>query len=302
MLKEEGEFERRPTAPRLELERVPMDPKKFGNEQSPASRSERVPLQQRMLADMEGFILKQDNSECCRCCCCQPEIDWRVYSYREDFSHEDLRDFKTLFFVKEKSPWCGRACSYCTPGARPITYEVFSGTQPVGVPVMTHRKRATNGVNVFLLATDGGSIRIPCCCNLPYLETWKGEELQGRTRYLCDEMCCVPKYAVSDASGRERYRIRPDTCCLGCCVACKCDGKNSKCCRIPFYLRDPQTDVKINNGNVAIEDRWAGLKAECCTRKNVYALPFPDDADDPMRNVLLGAAILVDVTVFEQDI
>lgn len=30
----------------------------------------------------EGFSLNQTTSQCCRCCCLQPNIDWKVYPYQ----------------------------------------------------------------------------------------------------------------------------------------------------------------------------------------------------------------------------
>ena len=30
----------------------------------------------------EGFALNQTTSQCCRCCCFQPNIHWRVFSYK----------------------------------------------------------------------------------------------------------------------------------------------------------------------------------------------------------------------------
>ena len=36
---------------------------------------------------------------------------------------------------------------------------------------LTHQKKRTNGRSCWIWEGDGGSVRIPCCCNLPYLET-----------------------------------------------------------------------------------------------------------------------------------
>lgn len=31
---------------------------------------------------VEGFFLNQTTSQCCRCCCLQPNINWKIYPYK----------------------------------------------------------------------------------------------------------------------------------------------------------------------------------------------------------------------------
>lgn len=80
------------------------------------------------------------------------------------------------------------------------------------------------------------------------------------------------RYRVLDGAKQMVYSVRPDVCCLGACVLCKCGGKGAKCCRVPFYIREPATREKIDGGAAAFVDMWAGWKAECCTHKDLYAL------------------------------
>merc|ERR1712070_682814 len=116
----------------------------------------------------------------------------------------------------------------------------------------------------------------------------------GTSRYICDMCLFVPKYHVEDSSGTVQYYVRPDTCICGMCVACKCSGgKGAKCFRIPFYIRDPQTKAKLdapasNMGKAEMVDLWAGWKAECCTRRDLYELKFPKDATPELKMTLLG--------------
>jgi hypothetical protein len=99
---------------------------------------------------------------------------------------------------------------------------------------------------------------------------------------MCDQWCFVPKFKVNTAqvcrlgwapppspppprnyhlSGSLRcaapqdqlmYMIRPDVCCMGCCVKCKCDGQKGKCFRVPFYIRDPQTMDPIDTRQAVV--------------------------------------------------
>jgi len=39
----------------------------------------------------------------------------------------------------------------------------------------------------------------------------------------------------------EVYRVRPDTCCCGCCIKPVFGQAGGRCCSLPFKLRDPAT-------------------------------------------------------------
>jgi hypothetical protein len=56
----------------------------------------------------------------------------------------------------------------------------------------------------------------------------------------------------------EEYYIRPDTCFCGMCIMCYCCDKKpgAKCCRVPFYIRNPETKEKIDNGEAYISDLY----------------------------------------------
>ena len=66
-----------------------------------------------------------------------------------------------------------------------------------------------------------------------------------------------------------------------------------------FYLRNPETNDKIGDGQIS--DLWLGLKNECCHKRNMYAIQYPPGATDAMKKTLIGTALLVDITVFEQE-
>uniref|UniRef100_A0A0G4HS54 Phospholipid scramblase n=1 Tax=Chromera velia CCMP2878 TaxID=1169474 RepID=A0A0G4HS54_9ALVE len=263
-----------------------------------------VPSQQRMFGGMEGFVMQQHTSECCRACCCQPNIDWTLHEYVDQVAVRSLDSLETKYFIKEDAPYCGRCCSFFAPGSRKTIYTVHEGDSANGKTHLTISKEGTCGVNVAVMVRNGGMVRCPCCCNLPYLEVKDASgRNMGRTEYLCDGCLYVPKYSVKDSTGKEVYRIRPDTCCLGCCVKCKCGGKtsSSKCCSVPFYVRDPLTMEKVGGDGEAITEGWSGWKKECCQRKGLYFHKFPNSATEDAKALLLASALLIDISVFEVD-
>jgi hypothetical protein len=125
--------------------------------------------------------------------------------------------------ISEEASRCGRTCSFCMPGHRATKYTVRAGLYDEENPgtqsnrvLYTHEKDTTCGTNVFIAFTDGGQLRIPMCCNLPYLETKdaNGAKL-GRTQYICDACLFVPKFHISNRNGETKYLLRPDTCVAG---------------------------------------------------------------------------------------
>ena len=51
------------------------------------------------------------------------------------------------------------------------------------------------------------SVTCPCCCMLPAVETVAPDgRILGRSQYLCDIYCLVPKYDVYDKAGNLQYK------------------------------------------------------------------------------------------------
>eukprot|EP00238_Polyblepharides_amylifera_P013325 CAMPEP_0196582096 /NCGR_PEP_ID=MMETSP1081-20130531/37462_1 /TAXON_ID=36882 /ORGANISM="Pyramimonas amylifera, Strain CCMP720" /LENGTH=272 /DNA_ID=CAMNT_0041902573 /DNA_START=114 /DNA_END=932 /DNA_ORIENTATION=- len=252
--------------------------------------------------NVPGHIIKQHTSQCCRFCCCQPNIHWTVNNFVEEYDHNV--PLSSEYWIQENASYCGRTCSFCMPGGRATTYKVFQGIpgpepdKHAGTPIMTHEKGTTCGTNLFIFALEGISVRIPMCCNLPHLTTKdsSGKTL-GKTQYLCDHCIFVPKFSVTDSINNEIYKIRPDTCCGGCCVQCKCG--TTKGLRVPFYIRDPTTIEKVDDA--VITDLWTGFKKECCTMQNSYKLKFPTTAPENVKATLMGSTLLIDITMYEQE-
>ena len=143
-----------------------------------------------------------------------------------------------------------------------------------------------------------------CCCFLPSMTTKDSNgNVLGKTEFVCDGCCFVPKYDVFDPSGEKKYRIRPDVCCLGACVLCRIGGAKGKCCRVPYIVRDPKTyeALKGNGGeeDAQLTQLWAGLGNECCTQRDAFHVVFPDGATPEEKLVLTGSTILLDVVQVE---
>jgi len=143
-----------------------------------------------------------------------------------------------------------------------------------------------------------------CCCCLPHIVTKDASgNVIGKTQFVCDGCCFVPKYDILDGNGQKKYRLRPDTCCLGMCIRCRCGGGNGKCFRVPYIIRDPETfePVKGNDGkeDAQVTQLWTGLKNQCCTQRDAFHVVFPDDATPEDKLVVTGAAILIDVLEVE---
>jgi len=251
-----------------------------------------------------GLIVKQKNSECCRCACCQPNMEWTFHDYKEEFNAEEK--LPTRFTALENASWCGRCNSCYAPGFRGTNYNVYQGeitpeTAAQGKVILTHSKETSCGSTCYMGTCNDVPLRVPMCCCLPYLATKDPSgAILGTTKYVCDAYLCVPRFSIHGpgAEAPMQYLVAPDTCCLGCCVKCNCGGKGAKKCRVPFLVRDPTTMAPI--GDAKITDLWAGLKKECCTKQNMYSIKYPEQASTALRATMMGAALLVDLIVYEQ--
>ena len=216
------------------------------------------------------------------------------------------------FFVKEDASWCGRTFSCLAPGCRATTYTVHRGADSTGPAFIRHEKQCTFGMRQWIgciidpfITKEMFCFWMPCCCNLPYLDTYDTATNQkiGSSRVICDSApFCHPKFAVFDKGDKPVYRIHPDLCiCNQCFVCCKCE-KGQRCCFNPYYFRDPDTMERVAGGDddTAIIDLWAGLAKECCAKKNVYGVKFPPGVDDDMRATIMGTTILYDLSLIEQ--
>merc|ERR1712190_338797 len=78
----------------------------------------------------------------------------------------------------------------------------------------------------------------------------------------------------------------------------KCGGKGGKAVYTPFHFRDPKTKEPLANGS-GIAKLWSGMKKECCSDADNFALKFPTDSKIAQRKGLLGLNFLIDLVWFE---
>jgi len=292
------------------------------------------PLTMDRLDERNELIVAQSTSQCCRQGCFQPSINWVIAEGNNYQPGQNPFALDSVGWIHEESDFVGRCCSSCGAGCRRIKYVQHVGPTPESLKnenkewctcqfdeypkelseqdrnsnvVLVHEKNQSCGVNCCA---------IPCVCGslgtLPYLETRdpnQNNRVVGRTQYVCDTCCFVPKYDIIDSSGTIKYRLRPDTCVFGMCVKIRWGGKKGKCCRVPFLIRHPETNEPIVSGatglagkaiNAMIEILWTGWGNECCSSKNVYHVTFPTNISPDEKAVLIGSTLLVDVTMFEQ--
>mmetsp|Transcript_25045 Transcript_25045/g.39359 ORF Transcript_25045/g.39359 Transcript_25045/m.39359 type:complete len:284 (+) Transcript_25045:68-919(+) len=266
------------------------------------------------VGETKQLIIAQSTSQCCRAGICQPSLNW-VIREADNFQGGNPHNEPNVAWIHEESSWIMR-CFF--KACRETKYVQHSSNIPAAVQkeedynwcrvqcdelpkglteedrvkdvLATHEKPLTCGMNA-------------CCC-LPSIVTKDGNgNVIGKTQFVCDGCCFVPKYDVFEANGQKKYRLRPDTCVGGMCVQCRCGGQKGKCLRVPYIVRDPSTyePLKGNDGqeHAQVTSLWAGWKNECCTQRDAFHVVFPDNASPEEKLVLTGSAILIDVLEVE---
>jgi len=267
--------------------------------------TEGPPLQHTMdFEDCNGVMIQQDTNMCCRFCCCHPNVNFRMQGYTDNYTAGT--DIEPWWYIWEDAGYLGRCLSCWCPGARQTTWTVRQGLAPDAPVLMTHEKSMTCSHCPCVCINDSGElVRCPCCCFLPYLITRDAHgQVLGQTKYLCNvPFCFVPKFDVVNADDVPVYHVRPDTCCCGCCVRCRCrqpGGGRARRFRIPYVIRSP-TEPHEPLEDAAISDLWAGVIREACTKREVYGVKFPPSTTSGMKQVLVGTTLLVNTLMHEHD-
>eukprot|EP00927_Polykrikos_kofoidii_P060332 TRINITY_DN55336_c0_g1_i1.p1 TRINITY_DN55336_c0_g1~~TRINITY_DN55336_c0_g1_i1.p1 ORF type:complete len:284 (-),score=47.05 TRINITY_DN55336_c0_g1_i1:116-967(-) len=257
------------------------------------------------LGNKKGILVKQTPRGCLReCMGCEAKSEYKISAM--DFGYLQsggvLTDGATSqrdeMYALEQSSFCMRCC---WRDGRSMSIGVSAGGEAGGTPIIDYTKPCGCPLNMWIPTGEDGGVEVPCCCFLPELKaTVDGHEL--KSKYICDGYCCVSKFAYLE-DGREIYRLKPDTCCFGCCPTCRFGFRRRPA--IPFFFYDAN-DNRITDGQndddkqPQIRKVFTGLAKECCTTADTFAVFFPQEADVKRKAGLLGLTFLLDFTVFER--
>lgn len=269
-----------------------------------------APAQQAMrFQETNGVMVQQETNLCCRCCCCTPNINYRMQPYTDDY--QAGTDLAAMWYIKENAGFLGRCVACLFPGAKKTVWTVHEGSDESGPVLMTHEKEMSCSHCPAVFLTDALEIlRIPMCCCLPYLVTRDAAgTVLGTSKYTCDQWLFVPKFDVFDASDQHIFRVRPDTCCFGCCVRCRyfqCGQQGRRRggrFRMPFQIREP-VEPYNQIDDAAITDLWAGFVRQSCTKQETLGVKFPacEGVDmDAMRATLVGTTLLMNTLLYDHE-
>jgi len=266
-----------------------------------------------LLDDKQGLLVKQTMRGCLQeCMGCEAKSEFKIGPMEHSWIFDEYKASEMamnqpefLYALEESS--C--LCRLCWRDGRPFNMEVSEGSEKGGPMLLQFIKPCSFPLNMSIPTKDG-SIDCPCCCFLPKLSTSSadGTPLENESAYICDINIAVPKLQYSE-KGQPIYTLKPETCCGGCCIACNpCTGKGLL--YIPFYFHDPKTGSVIGGSSgdkpyegkeiPSIRKLWAGLKKECCSTADTFAVMFPQGIDARRKAGLLGLTFLLDFTVFER--
>lgn len=255
--------------------------------------------------DKSSLLVKQTARGCLQeCMGCEAKSEYKIsamdktYMKTGGWLNEGAMSQRDELYALEESSFCMRCC---WRDGRSMHINVTAGAEAGGPPVVHYKKPCGCPLSLSI-PTNDGNINCPCCCFLPELatKTPDGEEI-SRSKYICDLYCCVSKFAYME-DNHEVYRLKPATCCGGCCPTCKCGRQIS----VPYYFHNPETGERITDGEddddrqPQIRKVWAGLKKECCTTADTFAVFFPRGASARRKAGLLGLTFLLDFTIFER--
>jgi hypothetical protein len=292
------------------------------------------------LGELDELVVAQTTQMCFRQGCCRSSINWVLL----DASNYDLSvpgaarnpfDLPSVGgWIHEESTFFQRCCCGHYPGARETRFVHHAGLPPTSLgsedyhccriqmdPTSDFLTPEELSSSIVAVHEKANTCPSNCCCHHPYLTTMDGQgRFLGETRFVCDECIFVPKFMVLDKTRTPKYLLRPDTCFGGLCVRCRCGGRQGKCCRLPFVVRDFHTREPLQTSTTAdgeetaqVTQLWSGLANEICFKRHAYHVAFPSSSVGPSggaarspctvedKLVLIGSSILVDVALFEQD-
>mmetsp|Transcript_43073 Transcript_43073/g.119116 ORF Transcript_43073/g.119116 Transcript_43073/m.119116 type:complete len:288 (-) Transcript_43073:159-1022(-) len=259
--------------------------------------------------DKNSLLVQQTMRGCLQeCLGCEAKSEYKLSDFDTKWLDgytvsEEATGQPNIMYALEQSSCC---CRLFWRDGRPFDMKLSEGGESGGQEIVTFHKPCSMPLYVSIPATrEGGTIDCPCCCMLPSVETMLpgGAPLGNKSKYICDINLCVPKLSYSEG-GEQVYILKPETCCGGCCIACNCcSGKGL--IYIPFYFHEPGSMTVVGgdyegNGTPQIRKVWAGMKKECCSTADTFAVIFPQGINANRKAGILGLTFLLGFTVFER--
>lgn len=261
-----------------------------------------------LLADKNGLLVKQTMRGCLQeCLGCEAKSEYKISAMEWDMIQDEYKvveggmEKEDIMYALENSSFL---CRCCWRDGRPFDLQVSAGGEQGGEQLVSFKKPCGFPLYFDIPLGENGKITCPCCCLLPKVDTMLpgGQPLGSESKYICDMYLCVPKLKYSE-NGEAVYILRPETCCGGCCISISCNGKGL--IYLPFYFHEPNT-MQVIGGEYGgketpqIRKLWAGLKKECCSTADTFAVMFPTGIDWKRKAGLIGLTFLLDFTMFER--
>jgi len=221
----------------------------------------------------QKVIIRQD-ANCCDLKCCG---DWGICPRHHNFHVLDTNG-KELVVCEEHRPCCYACCGLCQRETR--------------VRVTQHKNivaRMTRPCQVC-------SCWQICECCRPRLFVTEGNTETQIGKVTSDwQLCCtcLPSFSVYDHKDWEKWHVRKEIqCCQKlfcycCCPTC-CPRKES------FVIKNLDKD---RVGSIAKRPELRSLYSDADT----YMISFPPESTAAQRLVLIGASLLIDLSLFHEE-
>lgn len=248
----------------------------------------------------DAMLVKQTMRGCLQeCLGCEAKSEFKVAPM--DFKNiedgykltDNAKNEEETLYALEKSSFL---CRCCWRDGRPFDMQVTEGKEEGGQSVVSYVKPC--GCPLYLDLGDG--FHVPCCCNLPKVDTHiNGQPTGSTSAYLCDMCLYVPKFKYLEQDSIV-YIVKPETCCGGACIKCACSGKG--CIYIPFYFHDKDMNSigGYEDNSPQVRKVWSGWTKECCSTADTFVVKFPPNIDAKRKAGLLGMTFLMDFVWFER--
>lgn len=144
----------------------------------------------------------------------------------------------------------------------------------------------------------------PCkCCCYQTMNISSGGQPIGKIeeKYFW----CVPRFVVSDESGKALYKMHMPTCLGGLCVNICAEGNpcGKGCCKVSLRLYPADQDDTEGDAPYvgSILKKPKSLAVEVFTDAVALDVKFPDGATSDQKAIVMGAALFANALFFESN-